>query len=78
MGGGLYVEKENGEKLYLDDITEIGDVVYINAQTPHGVERIDADAASDWLSFQGRWTLLVATNKISDDNAIPDSVDLEK
>jgi len=76
MRGGLYVEKEEGEKLYLDDITDIGDMVYINAQTPHGVERIDADATPDWLSFEGRWTLLIAINKIGDDNVIADSVDL--
>ena len=78
LSGGLYVEKKGGEKLYLDDITDIGDVIYYNAQTPHGVERIDAGVEPDWVSFQGRWTLLFAINKLSTNSAIADAVDLEK
>lgn len=76
--GGLYVEKAEGEKLYLDDVADIGDVLYFNPQTPHGVERIDAGAEPDWLSFQGRWTMLFAINKLGSNNAIANSADLEK
>ena len=77
LNGGLYVETKSGKKVYLDDAADIGDVLYFNAQTPHGVERIDEGSASDWTSFQGRWTLLFATNKLGADTSIADSVDLE-
>jgi hypothetical protein len=76
--GGAYAEKENGEKIYLDDISEPGDVVYFNAIIPHGVEKIDPQSKPDWLSFEGRWMLLFATNKLSDNASIRDAVDLEK
>ena len=39
--GGLYIEKASKEKIYLDDITEPGDVIYFNAEVPHGVDIID-------------------------------------
>ena len=76
--GGAYAENANGEKIYLDDVSEPGDVVYFNAIIPHGVEKIDPRSAVDWLSFKGRWMLLFATNKLSDNSAIRDAVDLEK
>ena len=75
--GGSYVEKENGERIYLDDICGWGDVIYFNAQICHGVERIDPKVKTDWLSFQGRWMLLFAVNKLSDNRSIGNSVDLE-
>ncbi len=77
LHGGLYVESKNGQKICLDDRADIGDVIYFNAQIPHGVERIDPDAELDWISFQGRWTLLFAINKITANTAIANSVDLE-
>ena len=76
--GGLYVETKGGEKIYLDDAADVGDVIYFNAQTPHGVERIDEGVEPDWVSFQGRWTLIFAINKLGTNKAITDSVDLEK
>jgi hypothetical protein len=42
------------------------------------VERIDPDAEPDWTSFQGRWMLLFAVNKVGADSAVADSVDLER
>lgn len=75
--GGAYVEKKNGEKIYTDEISEPGDVVYYNAQIPHGVEKIDPDAEPDWVSFEGRWVLLFAVNKLGGSSAIADAVDLE-
>ena len=65
-------------RIYLDEISEPGDVVYFNAILPHGVERIDPDEKVDWLSFEGRWMLLFATNKLFDNAAIRDAVDLER
>ncbi len=76
--GGLFVEKSGGERICLDDATEPGDVLYFNAQTPHGVERIDEGGEPDWLSFSGRWTLIFAVNKLDGNSAVGDSVDLEK
>jgi hypothetical protein len=75
--GGCFVEKASGEKIYVDEISEIGDAVYFNAVTPHGVEKIDADAEPDWVSFEGRWMMLFATNKLSGNTAIANARDLE-
>ncbi|MBI3591586.1 MAG: hypothetical protein HY094_09460 [Candidatus Melainabacteria bacterium] len=75
--GGVYVEKTDGEKIILDDIADVGDVIYFNAQTPHGVELIDPGYEIDWTSFQGRWMLLFAVNKLFNNNQIGNSVDLE-
>ena len=74
--GGGYMEKADGTKIYPEDSAEIGDVVYINPQTPHGVERIDG-AETDWVSFRGRWTMLFAITKLGANQAVSNSVDLE-
>jgi hypothetical protein len=76
--GGSYAEKSNGEKVYTDEISDLGDIVYFNPQIPHGVDCIDETAKEDWLSFEGRWTLLFATNKVSSNKAISNAVDLNK
>lgn len=75
--GGAYVEKETGERINLDDISSWGDVAYFNAQICHGVEQIDPHVTPDWSSFQGRWMLLFAVNKIQDNSSISNSIDLE-
>jgi hypothetical protein len=77
LKGGSYAETKTGEKIYTDDISEPGDVVYFNALIPHGVETIDPDVPLDWLSFKGRWMLLFAINKLSSNAAISEAVDLE-
>ena len=63
--GGLFVEGADGSKLYLDDLSEPGDVVYFNASSPHGVDPIDPAEEQDWLSFEGRWMGLFAVNSVS-------------
>lgn len=75
--GGLYVEKAENERLYVDDHCDVGDVVFFNAEHNHGVERIDPDADPDWLSQEGRWMALFAVNKLTGNEAIGDSTDLE-
>lgn len=75
--GGAYVEKEGGELLMLDDQADIGDVLYFNAQLPHGVAPIDPDAELDHLSFRGRWMLLFAVNRLFGNTTISDAEDLE-
>jgi len=74
--GGAFVEKSDGEHQLLDDLCDVGDVVYFNAKCFHGVEPIDPDATPDWLSLEGRWIALFAVNKLTDNPDIGDSVDL--
>ena len=74
--GGVYAETANGEKIYLDAEADPGDVVYFNARIPHGVEIIDEHKKEDWLSFEGRWMMLFAINKLSTNNAIANALDL--
>lgn len=76
--GGAFVEKENGDKIYTDEISEPGDVVYFNANIVHGVDMIDPGSKDEWLDFKGRWMLLVAVNKLFGNTAIKDAVDLDK
>ena len=76
--GGAYVDDTGGQRVYLDDVSDIGDVSYFNSQTPHGVEVIDEGAEQDWASFEGRWMMLAAVNKLADNQAISNAVDLEK
>lgn len=74
--GGAYVERADGQRVDLDALATWGDVAYFNARIVHGVEQIDPGVDPDWLSFEGRWMLLFAVNKLHDNAAIPDSVDL--
>jgi len=76
--GGSYALGSNDERIYLDDISEPGDVVLVNARIPHGVEMVDPDKPVDWLAFEGRWIMLAATNKLHDNDAVADAVDLEE
>jgi len=78
QSGGAYVEKENGEKVILDDICNIGDVIFFNAHMAHGVEKIDPETKTEWLDFKGRWMLLFAVNKLFSNTTISDAVDLDK
>lgn len=74
--GGAYVVNENDDQIVLDDLCDYGDVIYFNAQCRHGVETIDPNEQEDWLSFEGRWMLLFAVNKLADNSRISNAVDL--
>jgi hypothetical protein len=63
---------------YLDDETAIGDVVFFDARLIHGVALVDPDIERLWLDFVGRWTCLIATNKVAGNNQILNAVDLER
>ena len=76
--GGAFIEDVDGSRHYLDDETSIGDVVFFDARLTHGVEIIDPHIVRPWLDFVGRWTCLVATNKVIGNNQIPNAVDLGK
>ena len=61
--GGAYIEL-SGKKIYTDEIAPPGDVLFFNAQMPHGVDVIDEGKQPDWYSFNGRWMLLFALNSL--------------
>jgi len=60
----------------LDDKTAIGDVVFFDARLIHGVEIVDPGVVRPWLDFVGRWTCLVATNKVTENARITNARDL--
>ena len=55
-----------------------GDVVYFNARCPHGVAPIDAEEPLRWHEYRGRWVRLFAVNRLADNTAIANAVDLER
>lgn len=75
--GGLYVEDSNGAKVYLDDICDIGDILYFRADMIHGVDPIDPSHSGNWLDFKGRWMGLLAVNKLSTNTKISNAKDLD-
>ncbi len=77
LKGGLYIVTENGMEIYLDELTEPGDVIFFNPRCPHGVKPVDPEEQFSWLSFRGRWMLLFAVNSLVGNKTIPDSNDLE-
>jgi hypothetical protein len=58
--GGVYARKslEEKEKIYLDQHTEIGDLLVLSPAIPHGVEEIDPDIDYSPNSNDGRWVIL--------------------
>lgn len=76
--GGAFIEDADGNKHYLDDKTAVGDVVFFDARLVHGVEIVDPHTMQPWLDFVGRWTCLIATNKVNGHSNILNAVDLEK
>jgi hypothetical protein len=75
--GGVYVESQNQEHIFIEDECEIGDVILFNAQIPHGVITIDEHKEIDWLSFEGRWMMIFATNKLLNNQTISNAKELE-
>lgn len=75
LTGGAFVELPKG-KVYLEDIAQPGDVVFFKATLPHGVDTIDPETEREWLSFRGRWMLLLAINKLSSNTDIGNAQEL--
>jgi hypothetical protein len=75
--GGLYYEAPDGSRVWAEEVAQPGDVVWAFAQIAHGVDLIDPGASPDWLSFRGRWSAIVAVNKMVTNTKIGDAVDLE-
>jgi hypothetical protein len=76
--GGGYFEQENGKKLRIEDFAGIGDVVFANAQIPHGVDLVDPGSDSNWLEFLGRWVAIFPANKLAGNDRIANAFDLDK
>ncbi len=74
--GGLYVEDSEGRRSDVDDLIGPGDAAFVDARTIHGVDPIDPEADLDWLSFRGRWSMLIATNKVAGNDDVTDAEDL--
>ncbi len=74
--GGLYVEDSEGRRSEVDNLAGPGDAVFFDARLIHGVDPIDPEADLDWLSFRGRWSMLIATNKVAGNDDIADADDL--
>lgn len=75
--GGSYLEREDGQRIVLDDIAEPGDLIQCNGTVHHGVDTIDPQGKEDWLSFEGRWILILAVNAVAGNTRVDTSVDLE-
>ena len=73
-GSYMYLEKK---KIILEDICDVGDFVMYDSSLPHGVEIIDKKRKTNWLSFKGRWTAVLATNKVNKSKVIPDAKQLK-
>ncbi len=73
-GGAYFIS--NDQKVHIDDLVDIGDITFFNPQHIHGVDNIKSRSESSWLDFQGRWTILLAINKLSDNQDIQNAVDL--
>lgn len=57
--GGLYARRDfNSEKLYLDPLTEPGDLMVLSPAIPHGVAPVDPDKDYAWRENAGKWTIL--------------------
>lgn len=76
--GGAFLEDSSGKRHFVDDHTDVGDVVFFDARLVHGVELIDEGTDIPWLDFQGRWSCLIATNKMDSTASIPDAIDLDR
>ena len=74
--GGLYVEDSEGRRSEVDNLAGPGDAVFFDARLIHGVDPIDPEADLDWLSFRGRWSMLIATKKVAGNDDVTDAEDL--
>ena len=73
--GGVYLEDADGHRHDLDELVGPGDVVYFDARLKHGVDLIDPEVETPWTDFRGRWSLLIATNKLVANTSVSDAVD---
>ncbi|HWV86408.1 MAG TPA: hypothetical protein VNZ62_13250 [Capillimicrobium sp.] len=57
--GGLYLrESPDSEQIWVDPHTEMGDLMVLTPEAPHGVAPVDPEAECDWSVRDGRWMIL--------------------
>jgi hypothetical protein len=57
--GGLYAKlNKDSEKIFLDQYTDIGDLILISPGIIHGVDVIDPEEEYNWKKNSGKWTIL--------------------
>ena len=79
LTGGSYFYGKDNKKIFIEDIANVGDLVIYDSSLPHGVELVDKKIKdNNWIDFKGRWTAVLATNKVEDNKNIRDSIDLQK
>lgn len=76
-GGGYVATGETSAIRDLDSELYCGDLLFIHSEVVHGVECIDPDAQPEWLSFEGKWTLVLAVNKLEGTTSIANSKALD-
>ena len=64
------------EETIVDDNIDVGDLVLLRGDVPHGVEKIDPNKEFELLS-SGRWMGLFAINKLQGSNKIENSKTIE-
>lgn len=57
--GGGYVIDNSGSKVFLEDESGAGSIVFFDGSAIHGVDDVDSDALLDFSSSKGRVSLLV-------------------
>ncbi|HVJ41293.1 MAG TPA: hypothetical protein VM639_07345 [Dongiaceae bacterium] len=75
--GGVFVQTEQGERIFIEEYAKPGDVVLFDPQMLHGVATIDPIAAPDWPSFEGRWMSIFAVNKLATNTRVAEAVDVQ-
>ena len=59
MEGGVFARKKRrGEKYYLDDYLNMGDLLILNPSIPHGVDPIDPNQEYSTNTNDGRWIII--------------------
>ena len=71
--GGTFMEMD-GKKVFVERFCKEGDIIFNNAQIPHGVDKIDENHDMNWLEYKGRWMGLFANNKFSHVQSVSDSL----
>lgn len=60
IGGGFYLLDEAGQKVFLEDRVEVGDMCIGYATVHHGVDA--CEGVPDWDADDGRWFLSIYSN----------------
>ncbi|MEM9281864.1 MAG: hypothetical protein AAGA96_08565 [Verrucomicrobiota bacterium] len=57
--GGLFArETPKNDRFFVDEFTEIGDLMVLSPDIPHGLDPIDPEIELDWNRSDGRWIIL--------------------